>query len=122
MECFPDDAEAAWAAVRAHERIDRLIDEPHFSVSTLACRACGQRFADVFCERIDWQDGQDPQSWLIIPISDDETRTLAAAGEPTIARALSSLAPKRRCLEVHHFGGPPQVRYAAGPYGLPPHD
>jgi hypothetical protein len=120
--CWPEDAEEAWARVRGHRREARLMDEPHFSVVVFACAACGQRFVDVFCERIDWQGGQDPQAWLIVPVSEEEARTLEGLADAALERAIVAIAPKRRCLAVDHGGGPRLTRFVVGPHLLAPHD
>jgi len=120
--CWPEDAEAVWAGVGGHRRGARLVEEPHFSVVVYACAACGQRFVDVFCERIDWRDGQDPQSWLIVPVSEEEARALDGLSDAALERAIVAIAPKRRCLAVDHFGGPHRPRWIVGPHLLAPHD
>ena len=52
------------------------MDESHFSVGICACVHCGQQFLRVFCEQIDWVDGQDPQYFLTAPVSEDEVGNL----------------------------------------------
>ena len=50
----------------------------------LQCRRCDQRFLSVFTETIDWQDGEDPQQWAVLPITNEEAvfvEPLAAACE-----------------------------------------
>jgi hypothetical protein len=121
--CFPkDDPEAAWAHARDHERTHILTQESHFSAVIYRCGACRQQFLDVFCERIDWQNGEDPQSWLIVPITDEEVRQFVALGEDGIERAVTALTPKRRYLAVDYFGGPKQIDYLHGPHMIAPHD
>ena len=71
--CRGDDAAAAWTASRA-TRLRSLIEESHFSVQLTACR-CGQRFATVFTERVDWSGGEDAQDWLMLPLTRDEATT-----------------------------------------------
>ncbi len=86
----------------------RLVDEPHHSVTVLACPRCGQRFVKVFTETIDWQDGEDPQHWELMPISEGEARLLM------IVVDLKTL-PRRRSLVVDHPKGEElTLRWAAG--------
>ena len=100
--CWPSDAERAWKARYLLEKEVDLIDESHFHVMILACRACAQRFVSVFTEMIDWEDGDDSQSWSQIPITDEEQVRLSA--RPSEAE-LERLGPGRRCLEHDHPTG-----------------
>jgi hypothetical protein len=102
QRCWPSNADAAWKARTLLEREADLIDEPHFHVMILACRVCAQRFVSVFTETIDWKDGDDAQSWSLIPITGEEKVRLSAA--PSEAE-LERLVPGRRCLELDHPTG-----------------
>jgi hypothetical protein len=113
--CFEGSAEQAWSALRGLTRERVVVEEPHLSVVICAC-ACGQRFVDVFCERIDWQGGQDPQEWLVVPVSDEEAAAMKSE------RDIPAIEPKRRCLVVRHFEGPKQILFQHGPFGIAPHD
>jgi hypothetical protein len=97
--CLGDDCLAAREAIRKAEHIARLVDESHFGVSVLRCARCGQRFLSLFCERVDWADGDDPQTRVVVPVSEDEARRLQAANvaadENTI---LEIVANERRFL------------------------
>jgi hypothetical protein len=100
--CWPSNAKAAWKArFRLEKEVD-LIDESHFHVMILVCRACAQRFVSVFTEMIDWEKSDDAQSWSLIPITDEERARLSAA--PSEAE-LERLGPARRCLEHDHPTG-----------------
>ena len=121
--CFGGSANDARAARDRLECRDRLVDESHFGVSIRACRACGQRFVHVFSEAIDWTGGNDPQSWLLIPVSAEEVDGLRDLDEVAIERAIVALSPKRRCLDEYwppH--GDSSVRWCAGPCLIMPHD
>lgn len=100
--CWPSDAEAAWKARRLLEKEVDLIDESHFHAMILACRTCAQRFVSVFTEMIDWEEGDDSQSWSLIPITDEEQVRLSAT--PSEAE-LERLDPGRQCLEHDHPTG-----------------
>lgn len=101
--CWPEEADAAWDAHGELTTEARLVDESHFDVALLRCPACGQRFASVFTERIDWVNGEDPQFTVVLPISEAEAAALAAAGEG-IESALDALGADRRALR-HDFPG-----------------
>jgi hypothetical protein len=97
--CWPRDANAAWKARRLLEEEVGLIEESHFHVMILVCRACAQKFVSVFTEMIDWEKGDDSQSWSLIPITVEERARLSAT--PSEAE-LERLASGRRCLELDH--------------------
>jgi hypothetical protein len=61
-DTFGDDCLAAKEAIRKAQHIAGLVDESHFIVSIRRCVRCGQHFLIMFCERIDWADGDDPQT------------------------------------------------------------
>jgi hypothetical protein len=102
--CFPPEAEAAWAARSGLKFVADLIDESHYHVMVLACPSCGQHFVSVFTETIDWQDGDDPQYWSLLPLTAGESRRLVDGPEPDNA-TLQSLGPSRRCLNLSHPKG-----------------
>lgn len=68
----------------------RPIDESHFIVRMVECKACGDRALVVFTEQVDWKHGDDPQCWHLVPltraeaeyaIGQDAQQVLAIAGE-----------------------------------------
>src|SRR5688500_15997153 len=75
--CWPASADDAWAARKTTPCEAELIDESHLHVMILACPACEQRFASVFTETVDWVDGEDPQYWVVLPITAAEAADLA---------------------------------------------
>ena len=77
--CVGSDSVAALHAIRKAGRIAELVDESHFTVSIRRCAQCGQHFLWIFCERIDWADGDDPQTWMVVPVSADEAQRLITA-------------------------------------------
>jgi hypothetical protein len=72
--CWAEEADAAWAAHRGLTAEARLVDESHFDVALLRCPACGQRFASVFTERIDWVNGEDPQFTVVLHFEAERAR------------------------------------------------
>lgn len=121
--CWPAKADEAWAARDELRRGETLIGESHFHVITLACPHCAQRFVSVFTETIDWDDGEDPQYWTVLPLTEAEAASLAGGpdGEPSEA-ALNALGPGRRSLyRDHPKGAPPRVYWGSGIY-IGPHD
>lgn len=96
--CWPSTADVAWAARGALVREVELIDESHFHVMILACLNCSQRFLSVFTETIDWADGEDPQYWTLLPITETEAADLAQQPGSLTEAVFEALGPKRRCL------------------------
>ena len=77
--CVGGDSVVALQAIRKAGHIAGLVDESHFIVSIRRCAQCGQHFLSMFCERIDWADGDDPQTWVVVPVSADEVQRLKTA-------------------------------------------
>lgn len=119
--CFGDDADAAWTASREIS-VRALVDESHFSVRLTACR-CGQRFVSVFMERIDWSGGEDDQTWLVLPVREDEAARLEACAEDALPGTLAAVGEGRRFL-VRSFptGGALSAWWREGGFSVGPHD
>jgi hypothetical protein len=100
--CWPATPDAAWEARRALAREADLIDESHFHVMILACSSCTQRYVSVFTETIDWADGEDPQYWMLLPITDAEAAELVQRRGSVTEAQLNALGPERRCLRRDH--------------------
>jgi hypothetical protein len=103
--CWPAGAEAAWEARAGLDLVAELIDESHFHVTILACRGCAQGFVSVFTETIDWQDGDDPQYWTLLPITAAESADLVQQGDALSDTKLDGLGPGRRSLRLDHPKG-----------------
>lgn len=120
--CWPAGADAAWEARSSLSHLQELIDESHFHVMILACPQCNQRFVSVFTETIDWTDGDDPQYWKLLPITDPEFCSLMEQPNSLRETKLSSLGPGRRCLQRNHpKAAPVQVLWGTGLF-VGPHD
>ena len=121
-QCWPADAEAAWRAraklVPAHD----LIDEEHFRLTVRACRGCGQQFLSVFTETIDWDGGDDPQYWTLMPLAKEEAAHLVALGDALDGAALSAIGSDRRCLQRDHPKDKPERTYWGHGLCIGPHD
>lgn len=96
-QCWPKSANRAWEAFHFLIIEARLVDESHFTVYIRACPQCRQRFVSVFTETIDWIEGEDPQSWSILPITEVEFKRLSQDGL-ALPSTLNQLAPHRRSL------------------------
>ncbi|MEJ2340427.1 MAG: hypothetical protein P8Y10_16340 [Gemmatimonadales bacterium] len=120
--CWPTSPSAAWRARRRLTREAELIDESHYHVMILGCDRCGQRFVSVFTELIDWIDGEDPQYWTLLPITEGEAGELLQTGDRTTEAQLNALGPDRRCL-MHDYPkeGPKRTKWGSGIW-VGPHD
>jgi hypothetical protein len=122
--CLGDDCLAAREAIRKAEHIATLMDQSHFGVSILRCVPCGRHFLSLFCERVDWADSDDPQTRIVVPVSEDEANRLQvaniAADENTI---LEIVANERRFL-CHDMpkGAPETLAWKSRPLFIPAHD
>jgi len=120
--CWPASADDAWEARRALDREEDLIGESHFHVMILACGRCGQRFVSVFTEMIDWVDGDDPQYWTLLPLTDEEATLLARRGGAVAEAQLNALGPERRCLRRDYpKASSPRCSWGTGVW-VGPHD
>lgn len=119
--CLEAEAASAWQAL-SPRRLETLVDESHFSVSLARC-TCGQHFAIVFLERVDWVGGEDDQTWLAVALRDGEVEALRASPESAVENRLHTLAHGRRCL-VRHFptGGELTIAWRERAFAIGPHD
>lgn len=88
----------------------------------LACGSCQQHFLSVFTETIDWADGDDPQHWSVLPLTEAEQRTLCQRGPAPSETTLHALAPSRRSLHRDHpKAAAPHTAWGTG-VRVGPHD
>ena len=114
-KCWPALADAAWEASRTLSRDAEFIDESHFHTMLRSCRACSQRFVSVFTETIDWVDGEDPQHWILVPVTAAEAARLKGRGSLISEQDLNSLPSNRRSLHRDFpKGGSPQSSWSKG--------
>ncbi len=119
--CAGDDATAAWDAI-ATTRLRHAIDESHFTIRFTAC-ACGQAYAVVFTERIDWVGGEDDQRWLAVPLTATELAALDAASATALPGALTRAAAGRRFLaRAFPTGGVVSCVWRDAGFAIGPHD
>jgi hypothetical protein len=114
-QCYGHDPYAAWEATKTLERTHVLVDDSHFIVQLLRCRACDQDYLWVSTEVVDWSGGDDAQHRQVVPITAAETAELASGGEPDPA-ALAAFADGRRYLRSDWPTGreSPKISWVAG--------
>lgn len=119
--CAGPDAAAAWTAMQAR-RLAARVEESHFSVRFTQC-SCGQRFAVVFTERIDWKGGEDDQTWLSLPVGADEHARLMACAENDVPRLVTEIGRGRRFLvRSYPTGGALSAWWRDSGFAIGPHD
>ena len=120
--CWPATADAAWEARDGLTRGQELIEESHFHVMILACARCNQRFVSVFTEMIDWKDGDDPQYWTLMPITETEAADLVRRRDSLTESSLEALGRDRRCMRHDYpMAGARRTYWATG-VSVGPHD
>ena len=123
QSCWGDDAGRVWAGRPRLAPVASIVDDSHFIVAIARCASCGQHLVSVFCETIDWADGEDPQDWLLIPVEATEVQALIAAGERDVERTLFALAPRRHLTRrFPKAADAPVLAWRSGPIRVPPHD
>jgi len=119
--CYGEDADATWVFLRGAQRRHWLVDQSHFDISIRQCPNCGQNFVWIFTEFIDWTDGEDPQYWDVLPITQEETESLAVQGENVDLVQIENLGRGRRRLVANHPKGEPRsILWASGRLSITP--
>ncbi len=116
--CFGDDTAAAWEALRASGH-QSLVSEDRWSVEISSC-SCGQRFAVVFAERVDYREGEDDLLWLVLPITPDERAKLARCAKQAVPDVLEAFGGSRRFLVRNQVGGTVDAWWRQDGFSLPP--
>ena len=76
----------------------------------------------MFTETIDWVDGDDPQYWSLLPVTEREAEELVALGEAAEERIVE-LGRDRRYLQADHpKGKEKRILWAQGGLLIGPHD
>ena len=117
-KCAGEVASTAWQALDA-THVASLVSEVHFDVAVKGC-ACGQRFVVVFTERVDHRDGRDDQTWLALPVTDEEVTRLRSLDEANVPKVVAELGATRRFLMRANHGVEPAWR--EGAFRILPHD
>jgi hypothetical protein len=122
--CLGKDGLGAIECFRGAQIVARLVDESHFGVNVVRCAQCGQHFATIFCERIDWADGDDPQTWIGAPVSEDEAHRLVTANVAAEESVLLDIvAGERRILvQDRPKGEQPTLQWKSRRLYIPGHD
>lgn len=118
--CHGTDAELAWRAGRTRH-LQSLIDESHYDIAITACD-CGQQFVKVFTERIDWVNGEDDQTSMLLPLQPAEADELRRCPIGELRERLHALPQRRFVLHWYPSGGALQTAWRDGGFWIGPHD
>lgn len=103
--CYAEDADAAHEdMLKKFEGVAELAFESHFSLHIIRCPDCGQQWVYVWTERINWSDGHDTISILVVPIREAEAKKLIALGDESVP-AIERFGRNRRVLNRYSAGG-----------------
>ncbi|MFO1030798.1 MAG: hypothetical protein U1F60_06955 [Planctomycetota bacterium] len=119
--CQGADAGIAWESGR-RRHVHSLIDESHYGIAITACD-CGQHFAKVFTERIDWVGGEDDQTWLLLPVLPAEVLQLQQCPVAELRAVVTRIGEGRRFV-MHWYptGGALGTAWRDGGFWIGPHD
>ena len=122
--CLDHDSATAKEAIRKSRCIVELVDESHFMVSIRQCGRCGQHFLTLFCERVDWTDGDDPQKWLAVPVAKDEVQRLRTANVAANENVILEIVANERRFLYHDMpkGEPAKLEWKNRTLFIPAHD
>ena len=122
--CLGDDCLAARDALRKAEHVVMLVDESHFGVSILRCVRCGQRFLSLFCERVDWAGSDDPQTRVVVPVSENEAARLQVENVAADENAILDIVGNERRFLYHDMpkGAAETLAWKTGLLSIPGHD
>lgn len=122
--CVSEDTLAAQESIRKAGRVAELADESHFMASVRRCHSCGQRFLTLFCGRVDWADGDDPQTRVAVPVSEAEAKQLQTANIATDENMILHIVRGERCFLYHDMpkGAAETVVWMMRRLFIPEHD
>lgn len=124
--CEDEDAGRAKASIRAAIGYAELIDESHFRAVIRRCPVCGGQFLTMFGERVDWADGDDPQTWIGVQISETEAAAIMSgwSSGPIDEALLARVLVGERRMVYHDMpkGTPEVLERRTGLLMIPAHD
>jgi len=116
--CFGADAAVAWSAIRSG-RSSSLISELRSGVDLETC-TCGQQFAVVFTERVNYLEGEDEMTWLALPISRAERARLVGSDPSQVPGMLVGIDASRRFLARTQVGASVDAWWRDGGFSIDP--
>lgn len=120
-KCSSPDAAVAWEAARSRH-LHTFVDESHYDVALTAC-TCGSPFAKVFTERIDWVNGEDDQTTMLLPLTEAEATALRQCPLADLRDRLHALGHGRRfVLRTFARGADLATVWRDGGFWIGPHD
>jgi hypothetical protein len=121
--CQSENTETAYTTISAGTRIQHFADESHFGAYLIQCKLCDQLFLAVFCETIDWVDGDDPQTWSYTLVTEEEADQIGNLGDSIDDFAIMKLSlPGQTLWRSFPKGEPISLKWSNGPLIVMPHD
>ncbi len=121
--CQNEDVKVAQQALLNCDQVGSMVGDSHFSAGIIKCEACGQQFLSVFAELIDWDDGDDSQASLWLPVFSAEARKLLQTEGLATERLIMEMKMQRRYLvNAKSKGNEAYATWYEGPFFVPPHD
>lgn len=122
-ECSAADADEALLAIQRCTGVGRLVDESHYSVTLIKCDECDQRWLIMFYEAIDWENGDDSQAWVHVPITAAHAELLLGMDVEATEEHFTALNLNgRHLVDVHPRGGGRATLWHEGTPPTFPHD
>ena len=79
----------------ALEVVETWADESHHSKHLCKCKACGQLYVDIWCELVDWDDGEDKTFTFYIPVQTElDMAQVKKADPPPLSLDLLAFFPR----------------------------
>jgi len=122
--CQAEDCAVATDALRKASQVHPLVDTSHFIASIVQCPRCSQCFLKLFCERVDWADGDDPQCRIFVPITEDEANQLHASPITSDENVIMSIVTGKRRILIRDMpkGAPESLEWKISRVYIPAHD
>lgn len=121
--CHSENADAALYLLEECKCAVLFVENEHFRASVVECDKCGSNFLHIFAEAIDWDDGDDSQWRLWIPIDLRDVAWLTKVPKASFEAELESRGWCRRYLvAAWPSGGDESVGWLEGPVVIPVHD
>lgn len=121
--CQSENTEIAYATISTGTRINQLADESHFGAYLIQCKLCDQLFLTIFCETIDWVDGDDPQTWSYTMVTEEEANQVRDLGDSIDDLSIMKLSlPGKTLWRSFPKGEQISLKWSDGPLIVMPHD
>jgi hypothetical protein len=115
--CYGDDPQTVRDHLRTSAGGPPIVDDSHFIVRIVRCRACSQGFIYIFTEFIDWEDGNDPQYVTLMPVTGVEAAAFTDGTLP-VQEAGALGKDRRHLVDDWPASGGRRLRWATGTFDV----